>query len=279
MKSGILSLFSAVLLLSMTPGLQAQPSGADKPALYNHAKQKLLEGKTLFSHTISRFDVDTYCEAAKHYDFTFFDMQHSTLTWADIEKMIGACPLQAATPMIRVADELESTLQHATDIGALGIIMPTVDTVEKAQTTVKYAKYPPEGRRSNGQNQASRIYPNYKKTANDNMLIVVMIETPIGVASAYDIARVPGVDVVFAANNDLNNFSGFEQGSKEYDELVTKIKEATLKAGKVFGVTAAPYGLARPDKKDIRFYQNGDSFDGWKPPAAAGRGGRGNAKQ
>ena len=72
-------------------------------------------------------------------------MQHSTMTWADIEKMIAACPHSEATPMVRIADELESSIQHATDIGLLGIIMPTVDTVEKAQAAVRYAKYPPEG--------------------------------------------------------------------------------------------------------------------------------------
>jgi 2-keto-3-deoxy-L-rhamnonate aldolase RhmA len=77
-------------------------------------------------------------------------MQHSALTWADIEKMIATCPHVAATPMVRMQHELESSIQHATDIGVLGITMPTVDTVEKAEDTVRYARYPPEGRRSIG---------------------------------------------------------------------------------------------------------------------------------
>ena len=100
--------------------------------LYNTAKQKLLDGKQVFSVTISKPDPQAYCEAAKHYDYTWFEMQHSTLTWADIEKMVATCPKVAATPMVRIQDELESSIQHATDIGLLGIIMPTVDTVEKA---------------------------------------------------------------------------------------------------------------------------------------------------
>src|SRR5262245_50544501 len=127
-------------MLASTPAFaQATPG-----KLYNTAKQKLLDGKQIFSVTITKFDTAAYCEAAKHYDYTWFEMQHSTLTWADIEKMIAACPNVAATPMVRIQDELESSIQHATDIGLLGIIMPTCDTVAKAEATVRYAKYPPE---------------------------------------------------------------------------------------------------------------------------------------
>lgn len=80
-------------------------------------------------------------------------MQHNTMTWADLEKMIAACP-GVGVPMIRLPDEFESTIQHATDIGAIGMIEPTVDTVEKAQAVVRYSKYPPDGRRSMGRGQA-----------------------------------------------------------------------------------------------------------------------------
>jgi 4-hydroxy-2-oxoheptanedioate aldolase len=241
---------------------------AARPTLYNAAKQKLLDGKAINCYTMSRPDPDLYCKVAPHYDYVWFDMQHSTLSYADVEKMIGTCP-KVGTPMIRVADELESTLQHATDVGALGIIMPTVDTPEKAMATVKYAKFPMEGRRSNGQSQASRIYgSDYRQTANDNMLVVVMIETPVGVANAYDIARVPGVDVVLVANNDLGSFSGTKPGEPAYEELVTKVKLAAQKAGKFFGAASVENTATRPDKAEFKMFQNGPSNDGWVLPAA-----------
>ena len=126
-------LFLAAMLVSAAPAMAQEGAPAK---LYNTAKQKLLDGKQIFSVTISKPDVAAYCEAAKHYDYTWFEMQHSTLTWADIEKMVAACPHVAATPMVRIQDELESSIQHATDIGLLGIIMPTVDTVEKAEAAV-----------------------------------------------------------------------------------------------------------------------------------------------
>ena len=270
--------FSLLAAAMVTTPAAAQDAGTPGK-LYNTAKQKLLDGKQVYSVTISKPDVAAYCESAKHYDFVWFEMQHSTLTWADIEKMIAACPHAGATPMVRIQDELESSIQHATDIGLLGIIMPTVDTVEKAQATVRYAKYPPEGRRSMGAGQAARIWAGegreatmkYRTTINDNMLVVVMIETPIGVAHAAEIAAVPGVDAVMVANTDLGNFSGwFDHNSAPYQGMVKMIHDATLHAGKFLGATDPTYGKGRPDSADYRFLQNGPSNDGWVNPNRPG---------
>jgi 2-keto-3-deoxy-L-rhamnonate aldolase RhmA len=241
--------------------------------LWNTAKQKLLDNKQIFSHTISRFDPDAYCQYAPHYDYTFFEMQHSTMTWGDIERMIAACP-RAGMPMIRVPDEFESTLQKATDIGAIGIFEPTVDTVEKAQAVVRYARFPPEGRRSQGAGQAPTIWTvnsiDYRRTVNANMLIVMMIETPIGVANAYDIARVAGVDGLLVANTDLGNFSGFAPQSPQYEALVSQIHDSALKAGKFLGTVTTAYAQpggvrGRADHADFRLNYNGPAHDGWQP--------------
>src|SRR5262249_13679873 len=68
--------------------------------LYNNAKQKLLDWKQIFTYTISRLNVELYCEVAKHYDYVWFEMQHSTMSFRDIEEMIAACPRPVATPVI-----------------------------------------------------------------------------------------------------------------------------------------------------------------------------------
>src|SRR5689334_20281729 len=149
-----------LVLLGM-PGLAqtgTQSSGSSKAPLYNTAKQKLLEGKQVFSFTQSKFDIAGYCEAAKHFDYTWFEMQHSTLEFRDIEAMIAACPHVRATPMIRLPDAQEFHIQHATDIGALGVIIPTVDDVERAREAAKWTRFPPVARRSSGQGQARTIW-------------------------------------------------------------------------------------------------------------------------
>src|SRR5438874_4875289 len=110
---------------------QAAPGrGGVKAPLYNTAKQKLLDGKQVFSYTQTKFDIAANCEAAKHYDYTWYEMQHSTLEFKDIEAMIAACPHAGAIPMIRLPDAQEWHIQHATDIGVLGVVIPTVDDVE-----------------------------------------------------------------------------------------------------------------------------------------------------
>ena len=246
-----------------------------QPPLYNTAKQKLLEGKQVFSFTQGKFDIAGYCEAAKHYDYAWFEMQHSTLEFKDVEAMIAACPHAGAIPMIRLPDAQEWHIQHATDIGALGVVIPTVDDVDRAREAAKWSRYPPVARRSSGQGQARSIWGingiDYAKTFNDNMLVVIMIETPTGVANAYDIASVQGVDVVIIGNNDLSVFSGFPQDDDRYQAMVKKIRDDTLRAGKIFGQANANYAKGHPLSKDAKFFQNGPSNDGWKPPSSGAR--------
>jgi 2-keto-3-deoxy-L-rhamnonate aldolase RhmA len=273
--------FLAVALLGATAQAQQAGQGA-KPKLYNTAKQKLLDGKQVFSFTQSRMDIPGYCESAKHYDYTWFEMQHSTLEFRDIEAMIAACPHAGAIPMVRLPDAQEWHIQHATDIGALGVIIPTVDDVDRAREAVKWARYPPIARRSAGSGQAASIWGingiNYRQTVNDNMLVVIMIETPTGAANAYDIASVPGVDVVIIGNNDLSSFSGYPQKDDRYQQLMNKIHDETLRAGKFFGqANAQLYASGHALSKDARFFQNGPSNDGWKPPARGGRSANPNA--
>jgi len=192
--------------------------------------------------------------------------------------MIAACPRVQAIPMIRLPDAQEWHIQHATDIGALGVIIPTVDDVERARDAAKWSRYPPVAHRSSGAGQARTIWGvngiNYAKTFNDNMLVVVMIESPTGVANAYDIARVEGVDVVIIGNNDLSVFSGYAQDDDRYQALVTKVHDDTRRAGKIFGQAAAVYYKDHPLSSTAKFFQNGPSIDGWVPPAL--RGGRGS---
>ena len=67
------------------------------------------------------------------------------------------------------------------------------------------------------------------------MMVIIMIETPLGVANAKEIAAVPGVDVIFAAATDLGNFSGTREGQPEYERLVTTIHDMVLNAGLKLG--------------------------------------------
>src|SRR5206468_275093 len=77
-----------------------------KRPFYNKAKELLFSGKQVTSYTIGTFDPDLYCEVRKHYGFVWFEMQHSTMSWDNVAKMIAACPgPNGAAPMIRMPDQ------------------------------------------------------------------------------------------------------------------------------------------------------------------------------
>jgi 2-keto-3-deoxy-L-rhamnonate aldolase RhmA len=235
----------------------------DDPAqpLYNTTKQKLLAGRQVFSQTITRFDVDAYCKGAESYDFSRFEMQHSTLRFDEVEKMIAACPRVAATPILRIPDATETNIQQAVDIGVLGIIVPTVDDALEARQIAMFARFPPIARRSTGGGQAGGIWgpvipkpKTFRQTINDNMLVVAMIETQEGVKNALEIASQPGVDVVIIGNADFESFTGFPPTSPGYLDLQTRVRNATYLAGKFWGNANPGFSTGNPIAADSRFH-------------------------
>ena len=201
----------AMIVIGVTVA-EAEGQEADA-AMFNTVKQKLAGGQQVVGGTISTADPDIYCAmASAGFDFLWIEMQHSPMTYTDVARMIRVCP-GPAVPFIRVPDATEGDIQKATDIGALGIIIPMVDSVEKVENAITFAKYPPIGKRSQGGGQYRILWgQSYRQAANDNIMIVAMIENPAGAAIADQIANIPGVDVVFAASSDLGSFSGLATG-------------------------------------------------------------------
>ena len=256
---------------------QAYVGPSNKRPFWNRAKEMLFSGKQVTSYTISNFDPTFYCEVRKHYGFVWFEMQHSTMSWDEVAKMIAACPgPDGAAPMIRMPDQQESSIQKATDLGAIGLIFPTIRDGHQALEAARFSRFPPFGRRSSGAGQAGRVWANvpggYQNSYNDNMLVVVMLETLDGIINADEIAATFGIDVVIQGNNDLSRFSGWAQNDPRYQALLTISRNATLKAGKFWGNAGQQYLTGNPLSPDVRFVQNGPSMDGWAPPSR-GRGG------
>ena len=229
--------------------------------LYNTTKQKMLDGKQVFSQTVTSFDPKAYCAGAAKYDFSRFEMQHATLRFDEIEKMIAECPRAAATPIIRIPDATETNIQRAVDVGALGIIVPTVDDALESRSASMFARFPPIARRSTGGGQAGSIWSpviqkpkTFRSTINDNMLVVVMIETQEGVKNALEIASQPGVDVVIIGNSDFESFSGFPPTSPGYLDLQTRVRNATYLAGKFWGNANPGFSRNNPLAAESRFH-------------------------
>jgi 2-keto-3-deoxy-L-rhamnonate aldolase RhmA len=259
--------------------VKASLNPATPRPFYNKAKELLLQDQQITSYTIATYNTELYCEVGKHYDYIWFEMQHSTMSYDEVRRMILACPGIGAAPMIRMPDALESSIQKATDLGAIGIIVPTVDDALEARDAARFSRYPPVGRRSSGGGSFGQAWPgvNYRATVNDNMLVVVMIETLEGVANADEIAATAGVDVVIVGNNDLASFSGWPQNDPRYQDALVKVHDAALKYGKYYGNAGAQYLSGYAVSADTRMLQNGPACDGWRP---AGRGrGRGTGPE
>ena len=205
--------------------------------IWNPAKRKLLDGGPMIGGTVRATDPRTYCAmAAAGYDFIWVEMQHESISWEQVARFWRTCPGPAA-PGARVAYADEREIQHATDMGAAVVVVPTVDSVEEAQEAVNWTYFPPLGRRSAGGGQgASEIWNDvpggYRQTWNDNVVLILMIETLEGVENAREIARIPGVTGLFAASGDLGNFSGLRPRAKtEYEALITEVATAAKEAG------------------------------------------------
>ena len=213
----------------------------DAPAnsrVWNPAKLKLTQGGTVTGGTVfSSTDPETYCAMANAgYDFIWTEMQHNARDWESVARMWNACPRAKAMPGVRVAYTDEREIQHALDAGALVLVVPTVDTVEEAIAARNWAYFPPLGRRSSGGGQAfdanmwGGVPGGYRNTINDNIVLVVMIETLDGLKNAEQIAKVPGVSALFAASGDLGNFTGYRQGSPDYERAINIVHDAAIKA-------------------------------------------------
>ncbi len=238
-------------------------TGFDAPPnskIWNPVKLKLMRGKKVTGGTLfSATDPATYCAFANSgYDFIWTEMQHDSRDWEAVARMWRACPHAKAVPGVRVAYADEREIQHALDAGALVVVIPTVRTVEEGIAGRDWTYFPPLGKRSQGGGQAfdpdvwGSVPGGYRQTINDNVVLIEMIETVGGVKNAREIAAIKGVDAVFAASGDLGNFSGYRQGTPDYERLINAVHDAALAAGKRL---CGPF--AWRDRPDFTCFQAG----------------------
>jgi 2-keto-3-deoxy-L-rhamnonate aldolase RhmA len=240
--------------------------------IWNPAKIKLMQGGKLIGGTVvAPADPRTYCAMANAgYDFIWTEMQHSPTTWDQAAMAWRTCPNAKAVPGARVPYADEFQIQHALDSGALVIVVPTVDTVEEAIAARDWTYFPPLGKRSLGGGHAfdpnmwGNVPGGYRNTINDNVVLILMIETLEGLKNADEIAKVPGVHAIFAASSDLGNFAGYKQGDPDYEREINIVHDAAIKAGKKL---CGP--LAWKDRPDFTCFQAGSEIAATPPARAA----------
>jgi 4-hydroxy-2-oxoheptanedioate aldolase len=154
--------------------------------------------------------------------------------------MFQAVSSTPAMPFTRVAGNDSILIQRVLDLGAYGIIVPYVQTVEEAQAAVRAAKYPPLGERSWGPIRGT-LYggADYFEHANGETVVIVMLETRQAVERARDILRVPGIDGCFIGPNDLSvSYGGLpERGVlPAAEEGIQEVLAAARDTGTIAGI-------------------------------------------
>jgi 2-keto-3-deoxy-L-rhamnonate aldolase RhmA len=166
------------------------------------------------------------------------DGEHSSLGPSRIEELIRVAESAGARALVRVP-AIGPAIAHALDAGADGIIVPRVGSAPQAREAVAAARYPPVGARGAGIGRASRYgqeLAGLLKRANDEVLLVVQVETREGLRAVGEIAAVDGVDVLFVGPGDLSVSLGCEIGSARHSEAIGRIIDAGNAAGKAVGI-------------------------------------------
>jgi 2-keto-3-deoxy-L-rhamnonate aldolase RhmA len=196
---------------------------------------------------------------ASGHDFLFIDMQHGGMS---IETAIAICHSaldSGVTVLVRVPLEDTSNAVRALDNGAMGIIVPDLETIEQARAAVDALRFPPLGRRSVGSGYPQLGYaalptPEATRLLNEQMLLVAMIESARGIENAQGIAAMPGIDVLHVGSNDLLTAMNLshELGKERHLSLCAQVLSACRAHGKHFGV-----GGVRTPELQSRFIRMG----------------------
>src|ERR1700733_7022740 len=146
--------------------------------------------------------------AVAGFDWLFLDMEHGVMSLDACAQICVAALDAGIAPLARVPNGEYSIATRLLDNGALGIVVPHVDTAEEAREVVEKLKYPPVGHRSMGgtgphYGLRSASTGDAATALNAANLTVVMLETPTAIENADAIAAVPGVDVLLIGTNDL----------------------------------------------------------------------------
>ncbi len=181
--------------------------------------------------------------ASAGYDYVCIDAQHGLADEQTMSTMILAIARTDASPLVRVAANEAHLIGRALDAGAVGVIVPMVNSAEQARAAVAACRYAPDGVRSMGPVAAGVRYGGaYVPAANRSISCIVMVETREALDAVDEIVAVPGVDAVYVGPADLSVSMGMrpalDQPDPSFHEALGAVVDACRRHGVVPGVHA-----------------------------------------
>jgi 2-keto-3-deoxy-L-rhamnonate aldolase RhmA len=206
----------------------------------NETKRKLAAGETAIGVIVGEYaPVALEVVGRLGFDFVMIDCEHGSMSLGEVENLVRASESFDVTPLARVPDHMPSTILRSLDRGVQGVIVPHVNSAAEAEAVVRAAHYWPEGERSIGTTRAHDYTIGVTREEstrflNQQVMVIPMVEHIDAVAHLDEILKVPGIDVVHFAQNDLSQSMGFPDPTDVRATMlaaVAKARAAGVNAG------------------------------------------------
>lgn len=189
------------------------------------------------------------------FDSILIEGEHGPVDFGHISDLSRACDLWGMTSVVRVNLNLPGVIYRTFDLGAQGIMIPHVDTIEDARAVVDASKFGPIGHRGAAGGRQSYGVPDYVQAANDETLVTVLIEDIVAVDNLEEIVTVDHIDVFYVAPGDLAQSMGLT-GQTTHPEVRAAVDRGiatVVNAGRVAGMLVNDATVEEYLEKGVRF--------------------------
>jgi 2-keto-3-deoxy-L-rhamnonate aldolase RhmA len=218
----------------------------------NHVKRALREGRPTsgaWLHLCSGISAEIMSRAG--FDWLLIDMEHGHGDLQTLLSQLQAIEGSETIPVVRVQWNDPAIIKRVLDMGAYGVMVPWIGGRAEAEAAVRAAKYPPDGIRGiAGSHRAGgygRHAAEYWKRANDEVLVVLQVETRAAVEEIDQIVKIPGIDVIFIGPGDLSTALGHmgNPGHPDVQAVFARVEAAARGAGLALGNITRGWDQAR----------------------------------
>jgi len=211
----------------------------------NPLKKRLQNGEIVFGSGLPAFTPHVAGSIlSTNPDFLWIDTEHMPYGSESLDYLPVLARMRGVAPMIRVAWNDPALIKKAYDVGAVAVMVPQVDTAEEAERAVQYARYAPEGQRGISPmwtRVAGADWDTVIKTANEETLLVVQMESQTAYDNLDEIKQVPGIDVIMVGPLDLSATVGTlcDTNSPQVQEIMEDVPRRLEGTGLVTATTLA----------------------------------------
>jgi|TARA_Y100001949_G_scaffold176055_1_gene187686 4-hydroxy-2-oxoheptanedioate aldolase len=225
----------------------------------NRAKQKLANGEivTIVSGITHPDDIDAVGPLG--FDGIWLEGEHGATDASDLGNLTRACDIWGMTSVARINLNEQGLIYRTLDRGAQAIVVPHVNNASEARNVVEGGKFTPSGKRGMFTSRQGLGVSNYFDNANDQSMLIVLIEDIIAWENLDEIIAVDDIDVFFVAPSDFASSMG-HMGDIQHPDVQEKINDSIsriIAGGRNAGALATNENVARYTEMGVRFFMTG----------------------